>query len=344
MAVPSVLVIHNEPVLPKDHPDAAQEYDVIEATDIVVKILGDAGFSVRRLGLSYEPRVLLDELRDRPPDVVFNMFEGLGTQTGTEISVVGLLEWLNLPFTGCGSLALGLGRDKIRSKRLLQGAGLPTPAFLFAEHLPAPNWPYRWPAIVKPALQDCSLGIEQESVVTNPADYEKRVAHTLERFGPPVLIEEFIFGREMHANVLEMPAGDDRPPELIALPLTELVFDKATAKGFWPIYSYEAKWNEQSEEFLISPLVTVVPIAAGLKARIDAVTTQAFRLLDLRDIGRLDIRLTDDGTPYVLEVNPNPYLHSEAIFDGLKAIGRSHEQFIAGMVWNAWARRSRRRG
>jgi len=171
MPHPRVLVIFNEPVLPKDHPDAAQEYDVIEATDLIAQVLIDAGYPLRKLGFTFDPRPLLDELRDHPPDVVFNMFEGLATQTATEISVVALLEWLRVPFTGSPSHALALGRDKVRTKYLLHGAGIPTAAFIVVDRADdIPHWRHGWPVIVKPALQDCSVGIEQGSVVTNRVD------------------------------------------------------------------------------------------------------------------------------------------------------------------------------
>lgn len=336
MPHPRVLVIFNEPVLPKDHPDAAQEHDVIEATGIVVKILEAAGFPVRQVGFSFDPRVLLDELRDHPPDVVFNMFEGVATQTATEIAVVSLLEWLRVPFTGSPSFAIALGRDKIRTKHLLRGAGVPTADFQVVEGGPPPTWPHAWPAIVKPALQDCSLGIEQASVVTNQVELEHRVAQTIERYGPPVLIEEFLFGREFLANVIDEPDGG-----LLMVPVTELRFEHEPGRKLWPIYSYEAKWNEESEEFRRSPYDLAIRLDPVIQEKVNRVVEQAYRLVGLRDCGRVDLRLTEDSRPCVLEVNPNPYLHSEAIIDGLKSVGRTHEQFIEGMVWAAYARRAK---
>jgi D-alanine-D-alanine ligase len=338
MSHPRVLVIYNEPVLPADHPDALSETDVLEATSWVVGILEQAGFPTRRLGFSYDPAPLLRELREQPADVVFNMFEGLANQTGTEISVAALLEWLNVPFTGSPSLALALGRDKVRTKLLLQAAGVPTADFQVIETPPAPRWPYEWPAIVKPACQDCSVGIDQGSVVTNQKELGERVALVLERYGPPVMVEQFVFGRELHANIVEEPGESPLAPELVSVPFAELRFTYEPGHRFWPIYSYDAKWKTESEEFKGTPLSTVVTLSPALTARVRRVAERAYNLVGLRDCGRIDLRLTEDGQPYVLEVNPNPYLHSEALIDGLKAIGRSHPQFIANMVWNALAR------
>jgi D-alanine-D-alanine ligase len=340
MRKPQVLVIFNTPVLPADHPDAAAEHDVLEATALVVKPLSEAGFPLRQLGFARDPQPLLEELRDHPPDVVFNMFEGLATNTETEASVPSLLEWLDVPFTGCPSFAIAIGRDKIRTKQLLRGAGVPTAEFQIVEQFPVSPWPYAWPAIVKPACQDCSIGIEQASVVTTQRGLDERAACMLERYGPPVLIEEFISGREFHANLIEEPQEGGGAPRLLPVPLAEIRFNRSQSSGFWPIYSYDAKWNTQTEEFRVTPLQSVVELPAPMQQAVDRVAVDAYRVLGLRDCGRVDIRLSEDGRPYVLEVNPNPYLHSDAIIDGLKVSGRSHAKFIEGLVWNAYARRT----
>src|SRR5262245_62788859 len=129
MPPPRVLIFYNEPVLPAEHPDAGSEHDVLDTVGNVAKVLEEAGFEVRQVGANHDPRPLLDELKKRPPDAVFNLFEGLATRTGTEVSAAALLEWLDVPFTGCPSTALALGRDKIRTKHLLAAAGLPTPDY-----------------------------------------------------------------------------------------------------------------------------------------------------------------------------------------------------------------------
>ncbi len=338
MRFPRVLVIYNEPVLPKEHPDAASEYDIIATSELIENILREGGFPTRRIGFSTDPQVLLDELRTSPPDAVFNLFEGLANQTATEISVVSLLEWLNIPFTGSPSFAISLGRDKIRTKFLLQGAGLPTPDFAVVEQLPCPRWTYEWPAIVKPACQDSSVGIEQASIVVNQEQLEKRVSYILNRYQGAVLIEQFVFGREFHVNMIEDPGESPTRPILTMIPLAEVRFEYEAGRRFWPIYSYDAKWNTESEEYLGTPLDTAVSLPAPLGERIRRIARETYRLTGLRDYGRLDIRLSEDGMPAILEVNPNPYLNSIALLDGFKHMGRSHEEFIVEMIWSALAR------
>lgn len=336
--LPRVLVIYNEPVLPADHPHAASEHDIVETSKIVETILKDAGFPVRSLGFSVDPRVLLDELRDNPPDVVFNLFEGLATQTATEISVVSLLEWLNLPFTGSPSSAISLGRDKIRTKLMFQGAGLPTADFQIFDETPSTPWPHEWPAIVKPACQDSSVGIEQASVVQNQDDLNRRVEHVLAKYGGPVLVEQFVHGREFHVNFIEDPVKTEGEPTLTMIPLAEIIFEAEPNKALWPIYSYDAKWNTETEEYLSTPLRTPVELPQPITDHIRRVCGDAYYLLGLRDYGRLDVRLSVDGQPYLLEGNPNPYINSIALINGLKEMGRTHPEFIVNIVWSALQR------
>ncbi len=340
---PRVLLIYNEPVLPPDHPDAPSEIDVLDTVNSVEKILNDAGLPVRKLGFARDPGVLLKELRDHPADVVFNLFEGLATQTETEISVAALLEWLNIPFTGSPSFAIALGRDKVRTKLLLQGAGIPTAPFAVVDKLPIPHWAHSWPAIVKPACQDSSVGIDQKSVVENQSDLEQRVASLLDRYGPPILVEQFVFGREFHANIVEEPGSDRDSPVMFSVPLSEVRFDCGPDLR-WPIYTFAAKWDEDSAEYKASLLITPVWIEPHLWERVQHVTQLAYKLVGLRDYGRVDLRLADDGQPFILEVNPNPYLMCSMLVDGLAAVGRKHEQMVVDLIRLAASRAKRASG
>src|SRR5438105_5019218 len=200
-----VLVLYNEPVLPANHPDAESEHEILYTVEVVAKTLLQAGFEVSRLGASYNPGTLLVGLRNLRPDVVFNLFEGTADQGHTEAYVAGLLEWLGVPFTGSPFQTLCLARSKHLTKHLLQGAGLPTPAFVAIQDLPVPPCVLEWPVIVKPANQDASVGLDQGSVVTDQVGLEARVASLLQSYGPPVLVERFIRGREFNVALIEAP-------------------------------------------------------------------------------------------------------------------------------------------
>ena len=334
---PRLLAVSNRPVLPADHPDAPSEHDIIDTAKEVCAMLAEAGFDVRHAECDRDPRELMSALRKHKPDAVVNLFEGLATQTGTEISVAALYEWLGVSFTGCGSSAIALGRDKFRSKRILQGAGLPTARFIAVEQLPIPRWDFAYPAIVKPAMQDSSVGIAQASVVTNAEEMARRVGYVLATYGAPVLVEEFIVGRELHVNLFE-EAGPDGRTRLVHVPIAEIVFEYEPEQNLWPIYSFDAKWSLESEEYLCTPLEAPVIFPDAIARRIAEVAAEAFRLVGCRDSARIDVRLTPEGVPYVLEVNPNPYLLSAALRRGLEAMDRTHADYLVAISKNALAR------
>jgi D-alanine-D-alanine ligase len=328
---PRVLIVYNEPVLPPDHPDYASESDIHETVEEVAKVLPPDRFEVERLGYARDPRVLLDRLRAWRPDVVFNLFEGEADRTETEVYHAAVLEWAGVSFTGSPAFALALGRDKVRAKHLFRGAGLATAAFQMAESPGPPPWPHGWPAIVKPACQDASVGIDQGSVVKSQAEVDARVAYVFEKYGGPVLVEEYIPGREFHVHVLD---GPDGPP--MVLPATEIRFEAGA--GYWPIYTFQGKWNEQSVEFKTTPYDTAVELPAPMWGQVVDICAAAYRLVGMRDYGRVDLRVTPDGRAYVLEVNPNPYLNSKALVDGLARVGRSFPEFVQSLVRNGTQR------
>ena len=333
---PSILVLFNEPVLPRDHPESESEVDVLETAADVARTLTTAGFTVRKLGISLDPQPLIDEVKQARPDAVFNLFEGVPTQLGTEVGVASLLEWLNLPYTGCPSACLSLGRDKMMSKHLLAGAGLPTAKYAVVDRVPIPEWTSGWPAFVKPALQDASVGIDQGSVVTNVNELEARAKYILDKFGPPLLVEEFVGGREFHVNVIEEGIGAYRP--LTVLPFAEIAFREARP-DWWPVYTYTAKWDEKSAEYRDSPLVAPVELPPEPTAQLRDLAMRAFRLFQCRDFARIDVRMDAAGGFRIMEMNPNPYLISLALVKGLEAVGRSHEQLVVQMSLAAIARR-----
>src|SRR5262249_52542112 len=154
-------------VLAAEHPDADSEHEILYTVDAVEQHLREASYDVGRLGVQRDPTTLLSGLTRLRPDVVFNLFEGLADHYDTEAHVAGILDWLKVPFTGSPYQTLCLARTKHVTKRLLQGAGLPTPAFFTVNELPMAESTLEWPVIVKPAAQDASVGLDQGSVVTN---------------------------------------------------------------------------------------------------------------------------------------------------------------------------------
>lgn len=335
MSKPRVLILYNEPVLPPDHPDHASEVDVVETVDEVVTSFPPDRYVVDRFGYARDPQLLWRKLAEWRPDAVFNLFEGEADRSETEIYNAALLEWAGVPFTGAGSFGQAIARDKIRTKFLLQGAGIPTPPFQVVDRLPAGPWPHPWPAIVKPAYQDASIGIEQKSVVTSQAELDARVEHVFDRFGGPALVEQFVDGREILLHLYDDPA-DGR---LVVTPAAEIVFEFTPDQGLWPIYSYPGKWDPESADYLGSRTVGGVELPVPLRERAAEMCAAAYRLLGLRDYARADLRVTPAGEPFVIEMNPNPHLNSIVLVDSLRPLGLDFDGFAQLLVENALKRR-----
>jgi D-alanine-D-alanine ligase len=126
------------------------------------------------------------------------------------------------------------------------------------------------------------------------------------------------------------------------LPLAEIAFQETL--GRWPVYTFTAKWDMESDEYKTSPVIAPVEIAADDFERLRGIAERTFRLLECRDYARLDVRMATDGSFYILEMNPNPYLSSIALVNGLLAIGRTHEYLLVQLTLAALARGGKRPG
>src|SRR5262249_22024468 len=153
-----------------------------------------------------------------------------------------------------------------------------------------------------------SIGIEQASVVTNQRRLSQRVSQVLKVYDPPVLVEEFIRGREFHVAIIE-DLPDRGLPKLTVLPLAEIVFLEKDTK-FWPIYSYNAKWRTASREYINTPMQAPVYLEKELTERLFDMARRTYQLTGCRDYARIDVRMDEHNQFHILEINPNPYIHS----------------------------------
>jgi D-alanine-D-alanine ligase len=273
---------------------------VQEEIDAVVKALKREGYAVRGVNVQEDFRILQEALRRRP-DVIFNLVEFLYDTPGMESSVAALFELYRIPYTGAGPFALNLCNRKGLTKQLLLAYGVPTPRFRL---LSRPALPRRhglhYPLIVKPAREDASAGVSKDSVVRDYASLMEQVGTVFKEFSPPVLVEEYIEGRELHVSIL----GND-PPEV--LPMIE--FDFSQVPPDHPrIISYDAKWNPLTEEYHRIHSICPAKLTSRVRRRVEEMSIRAFRLTGCRDYARLDLRLDAHNHPYILEVNPNPDL------------------------------------
>src|SRR5215813_10328038 len=266
----------------------------------------------------------LDRLRKIGPELIFNLTESLNQDSRNEVVFPAVLEMLGIPFTGSGALALGLCLHKPKAKDILRARGVPTPASCVIERAKdAAGVDLPYPLFVKLAHEDASVGIRHDNVVTSKRALVRRVKDLLEEYHQPVLIERYIEGREVNVTLM----GNAR---VAALPFHEIDFSKLPPDR--PrIVSYAAKWDESSPEYMGTVPVPVRDIPEATKGAIERAAIAAFRALELRDYGRVDFRISEDGTPYVIDVNPNCDISPDA--GGMK-----YPQLIGRICDIAWER------
>ena len=336
MTDPRVLIVYNEPVLAPEHPDYGSESDVLYSAKIVRESLTTLGIPNASFGVTDDLPALLTRLLLRDFDVVFNLYEGAADFSITEVYFTGLLEWLRLPYTGCPSTTLGIARNKVLAKQLFRTGGIRTPDFAVWDDDAKAPLHLGWPLIVKPASEDASVGIDQGSVVSDEAELRARVKYVQETYGGPVLVEQYIAGREIQVSLADLD-GTNKPT---VLSFSEIAFEPTAGKSLWPVYTYMAKWDETSDEYKGAPVVVGAKVPASVRKSLNETSQKVFRLLECRDYARVDTRITESGDVYVLELNPNPSITSVMIDEGLPSVGWTYDQFIGAVVRNAAARPS----
>src|SRR5688572_11403175 len=269
-------------------------------------------------------------------DLVFNLTESYAGDDTKDVNLAAYLDLLGLPYTGSGPTGLLLAQDKAIAKRLFTFHGLGTPHFatMYQGRL---HWSddIHFPVIVKPKREDGSIGIEFNAVVGSIKELMERIDALHADLDSPVLIEEYIEGRELYVGVL----GND-PPQ--ALPLIELNLSDLP-EGTPRIAGTEVKWERGTSAYKKTKLRVPDDIPEEIVAEIQDTAIKACRTLEVRDYARVDLRLKPDGTWYTLEVNPNPWLHSTAEFVlAAKESGRDHVGLIEEIAMMAVARHQRR--
>lgn len=263
-------------------------------------------------------------LGSEAPDLVFNIAESFAGKSALESNVAGLLNLLDLRYTGSSPAGLLLAGDKSLTKKVLLAHGIQTPqsATVFRGALDLAG-DLRFPVIVKPPQEDASLGISSTSVVHGIRELFERIDALQSEYRQPVLIEQFVEGREFYVGVLGNANAE-------ALPVIEMDFS-----GFPPdkpkIASWEAKWGDDGEgsgaEYAGSRSIFPDGLDPELAERMKRVAVDAFHALRLRDYGRIDLRVSPAGEIFVIEVNPNCYLERESEF--ARAAGRSGLEYSA---------------
>ncbi len=273
--------------------DTEAEYDSPDTVLAIRDVLQSAGFGVELLEADGD---FAEKVKKTGVNLVFNIAEGRNGR-GREAQVPAILNYLGVPFCGSDETTLGLALDKAMTKRYLTTYGVKTPAWQLVK---SPDFQLdpalRFPLIVKPNSEGSGKGITDLAVAGNEPELRSVLEKNFRLYGEPMLLEEYIAGREFTVGLLGNGEGLKvfEPMEIIYL----------NGKPGRGIYSYRVKSNYQKHVQYRCP------------AEVDGRTSQemretaalVFQALECRDFSRIDFRLSEDGTPYFIEINPLPGL------------------------------------
>ena len=246
-------------------------------------------------------RLLLKELMNDPPEYVINFCdEGYHNQATLEPHIASFLEMLNIPYSGSGPGCLFLCYNKARVRAIAASMDIPVPLETYfdpgdqAAHIPS-----TFPALLKPACGDSSIGITSQAVVQNAKELVQYLDY-LRTTVPnvPVLVQEFLNGQEYSVGLIGNPGS------LEHLPILEVDYRKLPAH-LPKILSYESKWHPESP-YWTDIAYCEAHIDDELRNRLISYSRMLFERLECRDYARFDFRCDSNGTPKLLEVNPNP--------------------------------------
>ncbi len=275
--------------------DALEEYDSLETVKGIAAAIETKGPSTVLLGGG---RDFLTSIQKEKVDLVFNIAEGLGNFRSREAQIPGILEMLGIPYTGSDPLALAVSLDKDITKRLVSLNGVATPKWhtiRTLKELAAADWQgFHFPLFVKPLHEGSSKGIRNVSKIDRLEQVNPVISTLIERYHQEVIVEEFIYGDEITTGLI------GNPPEILGI---MRVIPRQPDPDF--VYSLEVKRDWENLVDYECP--------ARLKAetlnRIGEAAIRVFHTLGCRDISRVDFRISSDGTPYFLEINPLPGLN-----------------------------------
>jgi len=296
-----VLLVDQETICPEDpHLAAATPPEQAVMEHHIASGLREAGHDVSVMPFGPDPLATATALREAAPQMVFNLTEWFDGDRRKDAYVASLLGLLRIPYTGAGPIGLTLCRDKALCKRVLSHHRVRLPHFVaWAPGAKKPPGRVVYPAIVKPLLEDGSDGISMASLVYSDAECRERAALIFEQRNQPVICEEYIEGREIYIGVV----GNERAR---VLPAREVKFPRAE-EGGPTIATARVKWDEAyRKKWGIE--YTAADLDPALAQRAASVSRRVYRHLQLRDYGRIDLRIRPSGEIVFLEANPNPNL------------------------------------
>jgi len=297
----------------------AVQYTVTAAQHIHDALAG-LGYSVQKVAVRDSLGDLENALQNysRNDTFIFDNCDGFRGDNQAAVEVIRLIEAMGFKHTGAPADAIALCIDKGRAKRRLIECDIPTPRFQVFDAVPG-GCELEFPLIVKPLVEDASMGIDLNSVVTNLPDLRARVDYVVAEYEQPAIVEEFIIGRELAVAML----GNQ---EIEILPIAEDDYS-SIPNPLEQLLTYESKWKVDSPYYQIASRIPAALTRLD-EQTIRAAAAASFRAMGLRDLGRVDIRFRD-GIPFVIDINELPDLSPEGGFwHSAEAAGLTYPQTI----------------
>jgi D-alanine-D-alanine ligase len=305
----------------------------VTVTEKLHQALTTQGYQVIKIAVRGNLEELEDILASYPPKntFIFNNCDGFNGSNRDAGKVVRLIERMGFKHTGALADAIELCINKPASKERLLQFGVPTPRYqVFSEA--KGDFLLEYPVIVKPSVEDASMGIELDSVVSNQENLFRKISYIVDKYDEPAIVEEFIAGREMAVAMI----GNE---VIEVLPIAEEDFSWV-ANPLEQVLTYESKWVADSPYFQNIPARVPAVLTPKEQQVIKKAAEDSFRAMGLRDFGRVDIRFKD-GIPFIIDVNELPDLSTESGFwNSARATGMSYPQMVERILCNALKRES----
>lgn len=299
------------------------EFDSAGTIAALEKAIQSLGYTVQRIGSGL---ALAGQLAaGQRWDLVFNFAEGVYGRS-REAQVPALLEMYGVPYTFSDPLVCALTLDKAMTKRVVQSAGLHTPRFCVvgsSQDIQSVDLPL--PLFGKPLAEGTGKGVDEHSRIGSLEDLGKVCLRLLEKYRQPVLVEEYLPGREFTTALL----GTGRQAQVLGT--MEIAIRKSS-----PVADYSYIVKELCEQ-----LVDYTPMPKGdLREEVEELALRSYQVLECRDTGRVDIRLDARDRPAFIEINPLPGLHPTHSDLPMIATqeGMPYEELIRRIVHSALAR------
>ena len=236
-----------------------------------------------------------ENIKKTKPDIVFNRAEGL-LGDSRESHVPAILEMLNIPYVGSNVLTTAIGLNKAWTKKVLVYHNVSTPNFFVCQDLQeAEKINKGFPYILKPNEEGSSIGITEENLVHNKTQLYNKLKQMIEEYQQPILVEQFIEGREFSTGLLGRPGQD---PEVLSI--LEIDFSKFPEVG--GVYGQRAKTVLDSLDHYICP----AQIPQEMKKTLEEASLNIWYALEVKDFARIDFRMNNEGKLFFLEINPLP--------------------------------------